>query len=227
MAASANALVERTLAFLQSHVALSGLLDGYEQRHELPDENQITEHLEMLRKHRVGTTTFLIQYGHYAPENAECIVAQLCAAWERCAATPWGCLDLAETRGIIQQFAARFATALNLYEEGLRMRAPTRSVSPHPTEDHPPHPDGPELPDKFWWKGESRDLEPIPCRLLTVIWKQEKIKVDNAIEQVWGHHAESKETALKSALNKINNCLSSARVPYSYSQKQGWIVKNE
>jgi hypothetical protein len=128
MATSANALVESTLAFLQSNVALSGLLDGYEQRHELPDESQITVQLEILRKHRVGATTFLIQYGRYSPENAEYVVAQLCAAWERCAATPWGYLDLAKTRGIIQLLAAPFATALNLYE----LQTPAKPVANPP-----------------------------------------------------------------------------------------------
>jgi len=171
MATSDNALVESTLAFLQTHIALSGLLDGYEQRHELPEEDQITVHLETLRKHRVGATTFLIQYGHYAPENAECIVAQLCAAWERCAATPWGYLDLADAHEIIQQSAAQFATAINLYE----LPKPAKPFANPPSPPPPPPPiEGASHSEDFRsvrWCGTEYAFTTMQAACVQVMWQ--------------------------------------------------------
>ena len=62
----------------------------------------------------------------------------------------------------------------------------------------PPQQDGPQLPDKFWWKGQSYELQPTPCRLLAALWGHDRIREGDVIEQVWGHDADCKEGALTS-----------------------------
>jgi hypothetical protein len=95
-----------------------------------------------------------------------------------------------------------------------------------PSDETTPHSDGPELPDKFWWKGESYEMQPTPCRLLSFLWDRPNgVKEDEVIEWVWGHDADNKRSALKSALNKTNDTLLEAAVPWSYGQKAGHIVK--
>lgn len=161
MAASNNASVESSLAFLQAHLALAGLLDAYEKKHKLPNEKQITVHLKMLRKHRCGAAAFLIQHGRYEAENAECIVAQLCAAWERCAAMPWGYQDLADTLRTVQQLARLFITSFKLYEEGLKTPASpsqpvdeNKSPANEDTDEGSPSVSGESERSTIYWVGE-------------------------------------------------------------------------
>jgi hypothetical protein len=89
----------------------------------------------------------------------------------------------------------------------------------------PHHPNGPELPDRFWWEGKPYPLEAKPCQLLSCLWGRDSVSEDEAIEAVWGHDADRKEGALKATLHKVNHCLEVATVPWSYGQKGGIIVK--
>jgi hypothetical protein len=107
--------------------------------------------------------------------------------------------------------------------EGTKAEQPTEETKP--TKDPAEHPDGPALPDKFWWQGEPHGLGPIPCRLLSALWGKDSIGMEEVVEQVWGHDSNAKERALTMALTRVNNCLVKAQVPWSYGQKQGFIIK--
>jgi hypothetical protein len=130
---SDHSFIASTLAFLQAHLVLYGLLDAYEQKHELPDQVEVDSHVAKMQKHRAGAAAFLIQHGRYAPEQAESIVAGLCATWQTYAVTPWGLLELATTGGIVREMTNLFHTAIVLYEEKERI-PPAR---PSPKDDGP------------------------------------------------------------------------------------------
>jgi hypothetical protein len=130
---SDHSFIESTLAFLQAHLALYGLFDAYEQKHELPDQVEFNSHVAMIQKHQAGAAAFLIQHGRYAPEQAESIVAGLCETWQWCAAIPWGSLNLATTGSIVREMSNWFHTAIILYEQ--KERIPP--AGPSSTDDGP------------------------------------------------------------------------------------------
>jgi HEAT repeat protein len=63
-----------------------------------------------------------------------------------------------------------------------------------------PHPDGPEPPDKFWFRGVEYDIPPIPCALLAYLWGKDKVLIEEAAKVVWGK-PELEPNQLKSALS--------------------------
>jgi hypothetical protein len=105
--------------------------------------------------------------------------------------------------------------------EGETTASPTSALHP----DEPPHPDGPEEPCYFWWKGTCYDdLQAIPCRLLIHLWGRDKVPIDDQLGQfVWGRE-DSWESRLSSALNRVNEFLDQAGVPWSYGKKKGFVV---
>ncbi len=50
----------------------------------------------------------------------------------------------------------------------------------------PPHPDGPELPNRFWWKEDPHPIRPQPCRLLNHVWNKESVRIADVAQDVWG-----------------------------------------
>jgi len=96
----------------------------------------------------------------------------------------------------------------------------TEELSQPPTS----HPDGPEEPDEFWWQGQVYPISPIPCKLLTAVWRKDKVEIAAIVKPVWGTDGDS-TSKVKSALNDMNLVLLKAKYPYSYGQKQGFILK--
>jgi HEAT repeat protein len=88
----------------------------------------------------------------------------------------------------------------------------------------PPHPDGPEPPDKFWFRGEGFKIHPTPCKLLTCLWGQEKVPIKEAAPQVW-ETSDPTPDQVKSTLKSVNNTLLQAGVPWNYGQSSGFFVK--
>jgi HEAT repeat protein len=86
-----------------------------------------------------------------------------------------------------------------------------------------PHPDGPEPPDKFWFRGKGYDIPPIPCKLLACLWGKDKVLIEEAAQAVWGK-SELEPNQLKSALRAINSVLEEAK-SWSYGIKKGYLVK--
>jgi hypothetical protein len=117
-------------------------------------------------------------------------------------------------------------------EDGRALRKELQAVWNQPVDRRPvqgrpqvdPHPDGPEEPDKFWWKGRKFDISPTPCRLLTALWRNENVKIEDILEHVWEQDDVS-DNAIKSALNAMNAVLLDASVPFHYGRKGGFIVK--
>jgi hypothetical protein len=80
--------------------------------------------------------------------------------------------------------------------------------------------DGPD-PDQllFRWNGQSTTLQPIPWRLLRVMWSRDSVEVENEdLADVWGHVPS--DDALAHAMKAVNRAL----VECGYSRTLG--IKN-
>ena len=84
------------------------------------------------------------------------------------------------------------------------------------------HPDGPEIPDAFWFKGRKYDLPNIPCRVLAHMWRHVKCQEQQVIDAVWG--SETGGRALKGAIDKINAVLVAAEFPKTLRRRSGYVM---
>jgi hypothetical protein len=87
---------------------------------------------------------------------------------------------------------------------------------------NPPHPDGPELPGKFWLDGKLIELPPVPLKLLTYLSGKECVPIKDVEKAVWGTAART-ENRLKSALKVVNQALLDANVQHTYGKKKEYI----
>jgi hypothetical protein len=130
---------------------------------------------------------------------------------------------------------ARTAIRLNFARIGPSARPIRRRLqeylsrtNKHEEKDSKPsalHPDGPELPGKFWWGGKAYSIAPRPCQLLSAVWDKEQVKIVDLFLPVWGRHTVT-DAAIKSALNNMNAVLEKAGVPFEYNRKREFIVKH-
>ncbi len=91
--------------------------------------------------------------------------------------------------------------------------------SPAPEKDGPFHPYG------FRWQGGEHDVPPRDWYLLKCVWKQKRTSLEKVIEVAWGENAEPSESAIKSALCRLNRILARAGVPWQYGRRGGFIVE--
>jgi hypothetical protein len=89
---------------------------------------------------------------------------------------------------------------------------------------NPPHPDGPEPPDKFWWRHRAFDIKPTACKLLDRLWGKDRVAIAEVALLVWGTNDPTTDQ-VKSALREINSVLGQAGVNFCYSTKAGYFVK--
>ncbi|MGD0389587.1 MAG: hypothetical protein ABSC42_11585 [Tepidisphaeraceae bacterium] len=85
--------------------------------------------------------------------------------------------------------------------------------------------DGPEPPNVFRWNARPVTLEPIPWKLLNLVWnmKEKKCIQDDIAIDIWGDD-EASADAIKSALRRINAALLEVGCPLTISQKDGWFI---
>ncbi len=83
--------------------------------------------------------------------------------------------------------------------------------------------DGPEAPNWFWWKGEKREFQPIPHRLLTYLWDSAdgKPTVEHVIERVW--EADTTEGNLRATISRLNTALAEHGFPITANLKNGYV----
>lgn len=85
-------------------------------------------------------------------------------------------------------------------------------------------PDGPDLVlSRFWWQGKLFEMEPIPSKLLRLMWGKEEIELedDTLNAAVWGH--EPSDNAVKSAIKKVNAVLTQAGYRRTLGIRTGWL----
>ena len=87
------------------------------------------------------------------------------------------------------------------------------------------HPDGPVPPDKFWYRQQSFDIPPIPCKLLTALWEKNCAAIAEVAPLVWGTEHPSADQ-IKSALREINKVLQVANVARAYGRKKNCFVRH-
>jgi len=84
--------------------------------------------------------------------------------------------------------------------------------------------EGPQSDGTFRYGGDSFPVPRIPWRLLDFMWGRDCAPIDEVEDSVWPDGATP--SALKSALNKLNETLSKACYPKYLGQKQGKLGWN-
>jgi HEAT repeat protein len=98
-----------------------------------------------------------------------------------------------------------------------------RAAGPEASTEQP-HPNGPDPPNTFWWKGKPLRTTPKACDLLGCLWEKEKVDISDIAPRVWRKKKPSPQQ-IKSALQEIRSLLLLAGVPWKYGKKGGYILK--
>ena len=98
---------------------------------------------------------------------------------------------------------------------------------PHPPGGEPSgEKSGPDCAGNLWWEGDHAELEPVPFRLCIFLWGKVSVPVEKVIAEVWGEtDLAMRPRALVSALSKLNGVMSALGIPWSYSQRNGVIIR--
>jgi hypothetical protein len=86
-------------------------------------------------------------------------------------------------------------------------------------------PDGPELPNRFWWKGAPHPIRPQPCRLLSHVWNKESVRIADIARDVWGTPTPTPDQ-VKSTLRDMNDVLLAAETGRSYRRNREEIERD-
>jgi hypothetical protein len=90
-----------------------------------------------------------------------------------------------------------------------------------------PLPDGPQPPCEFWWEGRSWELQPVPYRVLCVLWPSfdRWVTCERILDQVWrAHGLDGNAGALETARKKANSAMREIRCWRKIRIKGGMII---
>jgi hypothetical protein len=90
------------------------------------------------------------------------------------------------------------------------------------------HPDGPEPPNRLWWKNHHFELSPQHWSIVNVMWGKSSVERDVFVEAVWATDSEAvAEPTVRSTLCKLNKKLSDeVGIPWSISLKRSHVVRS-
>jgi hypothetical protein len=82
---------------------------------------------------------------------------------------------------------------------------------------------GPQPPNQFHWNKRSCEMPPLPWRLINALWPTKSVLEDDVFEAVWPGATRS-ESALKTAISRINTVFLEAKIPVMLSRKKGYVL---
>ena len=130
-------------------------------------------------------------------------------------------------RDLLAEMRIRFpAEAKAWFGEG-RERAPVNEV-PKSNSALPSNPpaDGPEPPNRLWWRGVRHELAPRLWALAVVLWQHDRVEIETAVRKVWKDEGEDvADGTIRSTLSQLNSKLTELKVPWTYGIKRGYIEK--
>ena len=85
-------------------------------------------------------------------------------------------------------------------------------------------PNGPAPPNILWWNGVPHALQPRPWDLLRFLWDNRKAKADAVLDEVWGCNTKAGESAIRTAVSRLNEVLLRDKIPLIASCKAGYVT---
>jgi hypothetical protein len=82
---------------------------------------------------------------------------------------------------------------------------------------------GPHPPNQFHWNKRSCEMPPLPWRLVNALWLKKSVLEDDVFEAVWPGATRS-ESALKTAISRVNTIFLEAKIPILLSRKNGYVL---
>jgi hypothetical protein len=111
---------------------------------------------------------------------------------------------------------------LSAFSEQLdRIEAAVTRLLPvlHPTQ--PPQTDGLSPPDTFCLRGQSCRLTALEWRLLRCLWGKVSVEFQDALDDVYGHDHDKTDSALSSAVKRLNRKLRDKSIPSKVGMRNG------
>lgn len=98
-----------------------------------------------------------------------------------------------------------------------------QSYQHHAGHSSVPLADGSVPPNRFRFDNILHEFPPLEWRLLCLLWDQETVTHQEAIDHLYGHDAEDKDDAYKSVAKRLRCRLLDKNLPIEITMKSGYI----
>ena len=108
------------------------------------------------------------------------------------------------------------------------VKADLLSVMPCESDQEPPHPDGPEAPNRFWWKGQYHETQPRIWKMINFMWTRDKAPYDSVLKDEdapWDENEEVNDNMIYVTVSRASTFWLTIGCPLTLRTKDRYILK--
>ncbi len=83
--------------------------------------------------------------------------------------------------------------------------------------------DGLHAPNLLVWGGKQTTVQPLPFRLLQIVWRKKPLRAESVVDELWGVTSDKTNHDLKHPITKANKALMEVAFPGSIGVKAGFV----